>query len=139
MKIYLIGSLRNPVIPKIGNLLRAEGYDVFDDWFAAGPEADDYWRKYERGRGRTVAEAVRGLAAGHLFDFDIEHLRSADVGILVLPTGRSGHLELGVLVGLGKRTYILLDKEPERFDVMYRFTDGIFSSLPELIAELKCL
>ena len=38
--IYLIGSLRNPKIPEIGRQLRDLGFDVLDDWFAAGPRAD---------------------------------------------------------------------------------------------------
>ena len=37
MKVYLIGSLRNPKVPKIAEKIRALGFEVFDDWFAAGP------------------------------------------------------------------------------------------------------
>ena len=46
-KIYLIGSLRNAKIAEIANKLRSAGHEVFDDWFGAGPEADDFWQKYE--------------------------------------------------------------------------------------------
>ena len=137
MKIYLIGSLRNPEVPVLGNELRAEGYEVFDDWFAAGPEADDYWQQYEQNRGHTYTEALAGLAAGHVFEFDREHLFEANVGILMLPAGKSGHLELGILIGQNKRTYILLDGEPERFDVMYRFATGVFTDKSALFSALK--
>ena len=137
MKIYLIGSLRNPEVPVLGNELRAEGYNVFDDWFAAGPEADDYWQQYEQNRGHTYIEALSGLAAGHVFEFDRKHLFEANVGILMLPAGKSGHLELGILIGQNKRTYILLDGEPERFDVMYRFATGVFTDKKDLFNALK--
>lgn len=109
--IYLIGSLRNPQVPIIAQQLRAEGYEVFDDWYAAGPEADDKWRDYERDRGHSYIEALRGHAANHVFSFDKTHLDRADAGVLVLPAGKSGHLELGRLVGTGKPGYILLEPE----------------------------
>jgi len=41
MKLYLIGSLRNPRVPEVAEILRWNGHLVFDDWYAAGPEADD--------------------------------------------------------------------------------------------------
>ena len=135
--IYLIGSLRNPVIPEIGNYFRTEGFEVFDDWFAPGPEADDYWQKYEKGRGRTYQEALKGWAGTHVYEFDRFHLSRADIVVMALPTGKSGHLELGWALGQGKRGYILFDKEPERWDVMYQFATGVFFSKEELARVLK--
>jgi hypothetical protein len=134
--IYLIGSLRNPEVPKIANRLRDEGYEVFDDWYAAGPEADDMWRDYEKGRGRSYREALGGLAAEHVYTFDYRHLSRAATAVLALPCGRSGHLELGWAIGRGARGYILLDT-PERWDVMYKFAAGVFEALDELVEELK--
>ena len=136
MNIYLIGSLRNPEIPEISIKLRNEGYEVFDDWYAAGEKADDSWRDYEKQRGRTYVEALSGLAAKHVFNFDFHHLKKADIGILILPAGKSGHLELGWLLGRGCRGYILLDN-PDRWDVMYKFATGVFTNLDNLIEELK--
>jgi hypothetical protein len=136
--IYLIGSLRNPRIPELANELRTQGFEVFDDWFAAGEEADDKWRDYEKGRGRSYIEALSGFAANHVFDFDKFHLERATVVVLVLPAGRSGHLELGYAIGRGKVGFILHD-DPERWDVMYRFATGVFTSAEDLIKELTCL
>ncbi len=135
--IYLIGSLRNPAIPEIANKLRAEGLEVFDEWYSAGPEADDYWMKYEQGRGHTYAEALKGYPADHVFQFDKKHLERATHVILALPAGKSGHLELGWALGKGKRGYILLEKEPERYDVMYLFADMVSASLDEIIEDIK--
>lgn len=135
MILYLIGSLRNPQVPVIAEQLRAAGHSVFDDWFAAGPEADDKWRDYEQARGRSYREALSGYAAGHVFDFDRLHLERADVVVLMLPAGKSGHLELGWALGKGKPGYILLDN-PDRWDVMYKFADGVFYSVDELVVAL---
>ena len=110
---------------------------MFDDWFAAGPEADDYWRDYEQSRGHSFTQALSGFAAENIFRFDKRHLDRCNAACLVLPAGRSGHLELGYIIGSGKPGYILLEGEPDRFDVMYRFATGVFNSLEELIENLR--
>ena len=137
--IYLIGSLRNTEIPIIANRLREAGHDVFEDWYSAGPNADDHWRDYERGRGRSYQEALDGLAACHVFDFDYAHLEAASIAILVLPAGRSCGMEFGWMCSRGKRGYILLD-DPSRWDVMFRFAHKsggkVFSDIDSLIKEL---
>lgn len=135
--IYLIGSLRNPAIPKIANHIREAGFDVFDDWFAAGPTADDSWQEYEKGRGHSYTEALKGHAARHVFSFDYTHLQRADIGVLALPAGKSGHLELGWCIGKGKPGFILLNGEPDRFDQMYQFANGVFFNIDDLTNELK--
>lgn len=97
---------------------------MFDDWFAGGPEADDFWRDYERQRGSTYYEAIRGYNAVHIFEYDRYHLDRSDGAILVMPCGRSGHLELGYIAGQCKPGWVLFDGEPERWDVMYQFATG---------------
>jgi hypothetical protein len=134
--IYLIGSLRNLEIPKIAAQLRTlTGQEVFDDWYAAGPEADDYWRDYEMDRSHTYRDALRGYAARHVFEFDKKHLDRATTVVLALPAGKSGHLELGYALGRGKRGFILLDN-PERWDVMYQFATGVYDDVNELAEAL---
>ena len=56
-----------------------------------------------------------------------------------MPTGKSGHLELGYLRGQNKPGYILFDKEPKKWDVMHNFATNIFYDVNELIKELKKL
>jgi nucleoside 2-deoxyribosyltransferase len=135
--VYLIGSLRNPEVPKLAAELRAIGLEVFDDWFSAGFEADDWWQKYETARGHDFAEALAGYAAQHVYQFDLFHLKRCDAAILLLPAGKSGHLELGFMVGSGKPGYILMDKKPDRFDVMYNFATGVYFSRKELLDKLR--
>lgn len=122
--VYLIGSLRNPKVPEVAEAMRKVGFDVFDDWFAAGEIADDAWRDYEKSRKRTYDQALQGFAAKHVFEFDFYHLNRAAMGVLVMPAGKSGHLELGYLRGQEKPTFVLFDGEPERWDVMYQFAQG---------------
>lgn len=138
VKIYLISSLRNSDVPKIGQAIRELGFDVFDDWFAAGPEADDKWRDYEKARGHNYRQGLQGYAAEHVYQFDLKHLNECDIAVLFLPAGKSGHLELGYIIGQGKPGYIVLDN-PERWDVMYQFAKGVFNNLDELKKELSNL
>jgi nucleoside 2-deoxyribosyltransferase len=137
-KIYLIGSLRSPRVPEVAAKLREAGHEVFDDWFAAGPEADDYWQKYEMAKGHNYKEALEGYAANHVYHYDRSHLDRNEMAILLLPAGKSGHLELGYMIGQGKPGYILFDGQmPERWDVMYKFSNGVFFDIDTLIAELE--
>ena len=137
MTYYLIGSLRNKQIPEIAKQLRIKGFDIFDSWYAPGPNADDYWRDYEKAKGFTYQQALNDYAARHIFEFDKFHLDRCDGGILVWPAGKSAHLELGYLIGQGKPGYILIDGEPERWDVMLNFATNVSFSLEELLENLK--
>ncbi len=136
MTLYLIGSLRNPRIVEIGNTLREAGYDVFCDWHAGGPQADDEWMRYEKQRGHTYKQALAGYHAAHVFEFDLRHLNRADAAALIAPAGRSAHLELGYIIGQGKPGYMLLEEEPERWDVMALFATQVCFTLQELIDAL---
>lgn len=126
MKVYIIGSLRNAKVSDLAIRLRAVGLEVFDDWMSCGPQADDIWQEYEKKRGRSYKEALNGHFACNGFALDKKHIDEADVVVLLMPGGKSAHLELGYAAGIGKRTYILFDEQPERFDLMYKFATDIF-------------
>jgi hypothetical protein len=74
-----------------------------------------------------------------VYAFDHAHLTRCEGAVLVLPAGKSAHLELGWMLGRGKKGYVLFDKEPERWDVMYQFADAGFSEATALYAHLKGL
>lgn len=137
--IYIIGALGNPKVPVIANKIRQTfpKWEVFDSWYSPGPDADSYWRKYEKAKGISYKDALNGWAATHIFEFDKHHLDRATDVVMVMPCGRSCHMELGYSIGKGKRGYILFDKEPKRWDVMYKFATDVFFSVDELIATLK--
>jgi hypothetical protein len=138
-KIYVIGSLRNREgVSAVSKQLRDRlpGFIIFDDWLAPGPTADDEWRDYEKARGRSYEDALRGYAARHVFQFDKGHLDSSDAVLLVMPAGKSAFLELGYMVGQGKPTAILLDDQ-ERWDVMFQFAGCVSSNLELVLTYVK--
>jgi hypothetical protein len=60
--------------------------------------------------------------------------------VLVLPAGKSGHLELGYCAGKGKRTYILLEADADpRWDVMYQFADVIVENIGQLVEAMNAV
>jgi hypothetical protein len=131
--IYIIGSLRNKSIPTVGNAVRAAGFEAFDDWHGTGPEADDHWFAYEKLRGRSYAEALAGRAAQNTFALDRDNILRSEAVIMVMPTGKSGHMEFGFARGKNKPGVILLDGEPDRYDVMYNFASLVTTNLGEAI------
>lgn len=135
--IYLIGALRNPVLESVALALRLQGHEVFDDWRAAHPDADDMWRLYEMARGRSYAEALAAPFANAVFELDCWHLDQANAGVLVLSAGKSAFAELGYLRGLGKPVHVLMLEEPERWDFMLKFATEIHTTLPALLKALK--
>jgi hypothetical protein len=135
-KIYLVGALKNDNIPKLAASLRSDGHDVFDDWFSAGIHADTIWKDYEQNRGRTYIQALRAPVAEKNFSFDVDNIEASDTVILVLPAGRSAHLELGYAAGLRKDTHILLDCEYDRWDLMYRFSSHVWDDAEAMRAHL---
>jgi hypothetical protein len=137
MRIYIIGSLANPKIPIIGKQLRGAGFEVYDEWWCPGPEADAHWQEYCKFNGLTYEEALEGWHAKQVFEIDKFHLDRTDVGILVWPAGKSGHLEAGYLVGREKPTYILMDSQPDRYDIMTRMVTRVCSDLNIIIEELN--
>ena len=137
-RIYLIGALKNPRIPIIGNRIRTEGYDVMDEWFTPGKFADKNWQEYEKLRGRSYGEALRGRAATNILLFDQSYLDLSDLVILVMPAGKSGMLELGYAKGRGKKTCLFLDgHRVARYDVMPAIADYACITEKELLQWIK--
>lgn len=134
--IYLIGSLANPNIPHFANEVRAEGYEVFDEWWSPGPLADAYLLDYAKKRGLNYRDTLNTYAAKHIFEFDKHHIDRCDIVVMLMKAGKSGHLELGYAIGTGKPGFILFDKEPERVDVMYQFATDLFFTKEDLFERL---
>lgn len=84
--------------------------------------------------GRYI-EMVNHPRALDGFSKDFEAMVRADTFVMVLPCGKSAHLELGWAVGAGKRTAILLE-DPVEPELMYRMVDFLTPSLVDLLGWL---
>lgn len=138
--LYLIGSLRNERVPVLAEKLRKDHpeFEVFDDWYSAGPEADDYWKTHQKAKGLNYQEALAGHAARNVFSFDKRHLDRCSHALLVLPAGKSGHMEvMYATYAVHAKTAILLDPEDVRWDVMYQFVPTVINNDQEIAEWLK--
>lgn len=70
------------------------------------------------------------------FDQDKKALDWCDTCVLVLPCGRSAHLELGYAVGQKKETFILLHPDKFEPELMYMMVDHMVTNIPDLIDRL---
>jgi len=139
MKIYVASSWRNEFQPRVVELLRELGHEVYD---FKNPELntgfswahiDEDWEQwstedFEENLSHPIAEA------GFKSDFDA--MQAADACVMVLPCGRSAHTEAGWMKGAGKKVFVYspVRQEPE---LMYKIYDGLFAGEHDIINEFS--
>src|SRR5579872_1785761 len=98
-KIYLASSWRNVQQPTAVIALRHYGHEVYDFRNPPGIPNGFRWSEIDPDWESWSADAYRKKLQSPLaqrgFDSDFNGMKWADVGILLLPCGRSAHLELG--------------------------------------------
>src|SRR5437773_122346 len=110
-KIYVASSWRNERQQEVVRRLRVAAHQGYD--FKHPPERTGFqWSQVDPQWQQWTPEAFRAALdhpvsqAG--FESDWSAMLWADTGVLVLPCGRSAHLEAGYFAGAGKALYILL-------------------------------
>jgi len=134
MKIYAASSWRNEYQPQVVRELREANFEVYDFREKRGP----VWRE---GRGWGASDFRSGLLteeATQKFWLDMDALESSDAGILVLPSGRSAHLEAGWLIGARKPLVIYIPPEVTiEQELMYRTATAVCGTISEVIKILN--
>lgn len=136
-RIYVASSWRNEHQPEVVEQLRNHGFAVYD---FRNPTAADYgfnWREidpnWEDWDFTTYHACLSHPIAERGFESDMYALRNCDACVLVLPCGRSAHLELGWCCGAGKYTIIYnppgVQVEPELMTKMVDFQTDNFRAL----------
>lgn len=124
-RIYLASSWRNAYQPHAVVMLREAGHDVYD--FRNPPngvpgfawsEIDPDWQVWSAEEYRRLLTTSPIAARGYVTDF--RGMEWADTCVLLLPCGRSAHLEAGWFAGRGKRLIIWTrdGEEPELMALM---------------------
>jgi len=143
--VYVASSWRNSIQPTVIDALWDARIDCYDfknpeggtgfSWAEVKPDSTPGIA----GKGSDWESVpdyfamVRHPRAIEGFDADFAAMEKADTFVLVLPCGKSAHLELGWAIGAGKRTAILLE-DPVEPELMYRMVDYLAPSLPDLMA-----
>jgi hypothetical protein len=141
VNIYVASSWRNPTQPSVVAELREAGHEVYD-FRNPNPSNNGFgWRQLGLGDAKKwtpgiLREALQHPVAQQGFACDMDALRGCDACVLVLPCGRSAHLELGWATGAGKRTLVLTAETLDEPELMYLMCDGICLSIDEVIRTL---
>lgn len=134
MNIYVAASWRTPLQPAVVAALRGAGHEVYDfrqDGFA-WEEIDPDWKNWTPEQSRAALSAPPAIRG---FTRDKGALDRCALNVLVLPCGRSAHLELGYTIGQGKPGIVFWpqDVHPYDPDLMYGLCDYFVTTFEELL------
>lgn len=139
-RIYLASSWRNHNQHRMVEILRADGHEVYDFKSPASfkgfhwSEIDDDWTAWS---SADFVTALQDPIAERGFKLDFDAMKWAEVCVLLLPCGRSAHLEAGYFVGVGKPLFILLDNDEVIPELMYKMANKVCSDAQSLLEVLK--
>lgn len=143
MRIYVASSWRNEARQQATVLaLRDAGHTVYDFRNPAPGDIGFGWRQCATPEQVKDPRAFRDEVLTHPvaragFEKDMTALRDADATVLVLPCGRSAHLELGWAAGAGQRTIVLLDDPMSEPELMYLACSDICLSIADVVQALR--
>ena len=123
MKIYVASSWRNQHQQQVVALLRQWGHQVYDyteHGFNWG-EVDENWESWSP---QDYLTGLRSHIAVSAFQRDLDALWWANACVLVMPCGRSAHLEAGFCIGKSKPTlFYWPDGVTEEVDLMHSLSE----------------
>lgn len=139
-KIYLASSWKNNDQPRVYLNLTQIGHEVYNfrnpPYRSSGFSWDNIdvnWKNWSS--SEYMDNLLHDPKCSHGYLADLRGMEWADTCVLLLPCGRSAHLEAGYCKGRGKRLIIMLNSNFEA-DLMYLMADHIVNSLNELISVL---
>ncbi len=141
LRVYVASSWRNPYQQAIVRNLSMAGHEVYDfrnppnrAGFAWGAIAPD-WKSWDTA---AFVEHLQHQDAIAGFDADMNGLSNAHACVLVLPCGRSAHLEAGWAAGRGI-PLLILAPEPCEPELMYRMARLVTDDEQEIEGELETI
>jgi nucleoside 2-deoxyribosyltransferase len=144
VKIYVASSWRNEERQQsMVAALREAGHEVYDFRNPAPGDRGFGWRQITSTAQdlidprRFIDNVLAHPIARDAFKKDMNALRSADATVLVLPCGRSAHLELGYAIGARQRTIALLDDPISKPELMYLACTNIAATQAEVLRLLQ--
>lgn len=141
-RIYLASSWRNPEQPSLVTTLRTWGHEVYD-FRNPAPGNDGFrWTEIDPDWLNWTPEAYSHLVRTHPvaragFTLDRRALDWCDTCVLLLPSGRSAHLEAGYAAGQGKRVIVYLTPDKFEPELMYLLCNGIVTTDRQLHRALE--
>ncbi len=154
MNIYVASSCKNTIeVPYlIQNLRRrlSTGTVIYN-FLAPAPGVSGFlWNSVDPDHASWThwawLQAMKSTQANAGYDRNFRAMRDADLCIVLLPCGRSAHLEAGWCAGQGKTLFIYgpVVKHETAFpmwnqDLMYKLADGLFTDQTVLTQAIRDL
>lgn len=148
-RICISSSWTNEHQPALVARLREQGHLVYDFRHCEGRNDRNIWESvtaelymntaYQQGI-LTPDDYDRLLSEQRVTDRFKEHLNAlsdADTCVLLLPGGRSSHVEAGYMAGCGKRVFVYDTSVHVTPELMYLTFDGYFHYEEDLLKALK--
>lgn len=137
LRIYVASSWRNNIQPSVVTALREAGHEVYD---FKNPSADwkgFHWSDADPNYTKTnlawyMADIERNPVCRKGFEYDKAALDWCNVCVLVLPCGRSAHLEAGYACGQGKTVIFMLSEDQWEPELMYLLGSGFVRTIADL-------
>lgn len=142
LKIYVASSWRNQSQPNTVIGLRACGYEVYDFREPKPDETGFSWKtidpNWEEWNTAQWREALKTPIAKAGYKNDRDGMDWADVCVLLLPCGRSAHLEAGFMAGQGKPVFTLACEtvEADLMNLLLGPAENLCATFPELLEAL---
>ncbi len=145
-RIYISSSWKNVYQPILVEELRKRGHKVYDFRHPSGRNDQNVWevvcerlglsKKYLLGTltPRDFKMILTDNEAVARFKEHFDAMKDADTCIILLPCGRSSHVEAGFMNGLGKRVFVMDTSQEVTPELMYLMFDDYFYDLEELCA-----
>ena len=115
--------------------LRVKGKTVYcfaenkNEYFIMQGDPQEAMERYESLPNWTKDSAVK-----EMFTMDMEGLKNSEALVLLLPAGKSCHLETGIAYGLGKKC--ILVGEPEKPESLYLIFSEMYPTVDKFLESL---
>lgn len=145
MKLYVASSWRNSYYSTVVRTIKDKcpDFDVYDFRNPAPGNNGFKWseidKDWENWSASDYIAALNHPLAVSGYRFDMNAMMNADVCVLVLPCGRSAHLELGWFAGRGKATCILHTEKKTEPELMVKMCDVQLTSVINVVYWLQNL
>ncbi len=143
-RIYIASSWKNKFQQQLVEELRKRGHKVYDFKHPNGRNDVPVWESVsvtQNLRSAYVEKCLKGKDFKRMlldrqsikrFEEHFAAMQDADTCILLLPAGRSSHIEAGHMNGMGKRVFVMDTSKEVTPELMYLALDDYFFDFEEL-------
>lgn len=140
-RIYISSSWKNEFQQSMVQLLREQNHKVYDFQHPHGRTDKNVWSDLgvsnDNMTNEQFAEAITHQTAVTRFEDHFSAMQDADTCILLLPCGKSSHVEAGYMKGLGKRVFVYSSAKTIQPELMYLVFDGYFHDIDDLLKAIQ--